>query len=693
MNRDQVLSRHHDRLAVVYVRQSSLQQVHRNQESTRLQYSLVCLASQLGWPQDRIITVDDDLGLSGASAEGRLGFQRLLGEVALDHVGLVVGLEMSRLARSNRDWHQLLELCARFGTLIADLDGLYDPSSYNDRLLLGLKGTMSEAELHILRQRLLQGKLQKAKRGELGQRVPCGYLRTPSSEVVLDPDEEVRAVIDRIFTLFDEIRTVHGVLNRMVEAGVQIGGRQQTGDAIGELIWRRPHRGRILDILRNPIYAGAYVYGRRRTDPRRKKPNQPTSGRTSILPQDEWLVCIKDHFPAYITWEHFERNQEQLDRNRSSASTPGSARDGAALLTGLIACGECGRKMSVQYMKRLGQSYPRYVCNHDRAHYGGPLCQSISSPCVDEEVSRLFLAAVAPAALEVSLSAVQELEAERASQIELWEKRLQRAQYEAERAGRQYNAVEPENRLVARTLETVWNQKLSAHRQLEEDYRRFREQQPRTPSPAERDQIRQLALNLPEIWHAPTTSNSDRKSILRLLIDRVDVYISKNSEVTDIAIQWAGGDISKSTIDRPVARLSQLSNYDQIVQRMKDLRADGYTANQIAVYLNENGFKTPTRRGSFNERLVRAMAHRHGVADIPRGRGRPPGRHEWWLRDLAAELEMSLVTLYGWLRRGLLQARELDRRQAAGKWVVFADKAELKRLRQLRDGQPNGPRS
>ena len=546
---------------------------------------------------------------------------------------------------------------------------------------------MSEAELHILRQRLWQGKLQKAKRGELGKRVPCGYLRTASGEVILDPDEEVRAVVGRIFTLFDEIGTVHGVLNRLVEDGIQIGGRHQTGDAIGELLWTRPHRGRLLDILRNPIYAGAYVYGRRRTDPRRKRSDKPASGRTSLVPQDEWFVCLKDHFPAYISWSQFERNQAQLDNNRSSASTQGSARNGPALLAGIIKCAECGHRMSVQYLKKNGRRYPRYVCNQERAHYGAPLCQSLSGSCVDEEVSRLLLAAVAPAALEVSLSAVQELEAERATQIDLWEKRLQRAQYEAERAHRQYNSVEPENRLVARTLETAWNEKLSAHRQLEEDYRRFQEQQPRCLSSAEREQIRLLASNLPEVWRAPTTSNSEKKSLLRLLVERVEVQVSEDSEITEIAVLWAGGHESRTTIRRPVARLNQLSEYEQIIGRMKDLRKQGYTASQIAENLNESGFKTPTQRGAFNERLIRAMAHRHGVADIPRGRSRPPGRHEWWLRDLAEELGMSVVTLYGWLRRGMLRARELDRRRAGGKWVIFADKAELRRLRRLRKQQ------
>src|ERR1700679_1367334 len=260
--------RHLERLAVVYIRQSSLQQVQHNQESTRLQYSLEAMARELGWEAGRVLVLDDDLGTSGAAVAGRHDVQRLLAEVALDHVGIILGVEMSRLARSNKDWHQLLELCARFGTLIADLDGLYDPSRYNDRLLLGLKGTMSEAELHILRQRLLQGKLQKARRGELGKSVPSGYLLQASGEVVLDPDESVRAVVRFVFEQFERLGTAHAVLRAMVEQGLQMGVRRRTGADRGGLEWHRLHRGMVINMLRNPIYAGAYVYGRRQTDPR-----------------------------------------------------------------------------------------------------------------------------------------------------------------------------------------------------------------------------------------------------------------------------------------------------------------------------------------------------------------------------------------------------------------------------------------
>jgi DNA invertase Pin-like site-specific DNA recombinase len=343
---EKIHHRHLEQVAIVYIRQSSMQQVHRNQESTKIQYSLAGTAQKLGWAPDRVVVIDDDLGLSGASAVGRHGFQRLLAEVALDHVGIILGVEMSRLARSNKDWHQLLELCARFGTLIADLDGLYDPSRYNDRLLLGLKGTMSEAELHILRQRLLQGKLQKARRGELSMPVPTGYLKSSSGEVSIDPDEEVQLAVRMVFEEFDRIGSIHGVIRSLATKGVQIGIRTRTRPELGKLVWHPAHRGMIVSILHNPIYAGAYAYGRRRADPRRQQPGRPATGRSSYLPPEQWLACLQDRLPAYIDWDHYQRNQTRLRKNAERSAGANACRNGSALLGGLVACGRCGYNMS-----------------------------------------------------------------------------------------------------------------------------------------------------------------------------------------------------------------------------------------------------------------------------------------------------------------------------------------------------------
>ena len=342
MPSSKVLGRHLERWALVYVRQSTVQQVNRNQESTRLQYALQDRALALGWETSRVVVIDDDLGRSACSAEGRPGFQRLVAEVGLDHVGVLLGIEMSRFARSCRDWHQLLEICALFGTLIADLDGVYDPSNYNDRLLLGLKGTMSEAELHILKRRMLDGRTAKAQRGELVVRVPIGYVQRPSGEVVKDPDEQAQAFVETVFEQFARIGTVYGVQRYLKDHGLNVPVRERFGPKTGELAWSRPSHTTLANILKHPMYVGAYVFGRRAVDKRREKPGRPGTG-IRLLAQEDWQVFLPDRYPFYITWEQYLRNQDQFRANRPS--NLGVARQGRSLLPGLIRCGKCGRRM------------------------------------------------------------------------------------------------------------------------------------------------------------------------------------------------------------------------------------------------------------------------------------------------------------------------------------------------------------
>src|SRR5438105_5228198 len=339
---------HWQRLAVVYVRQSTPQQVLDHQESTRLQYGLVGRAQVLGWAADRVLVIDDDLGKSGTTAQGRVGFQRLVSEVSLDHVGIIFGVEMSRLARSNKDWHQLLELCALFHTLIADLDGIYDPAQYNDRLLLGLKGTMSEAELHILKQRMHQGRLSKAGRGELQFALPIGYVWSPTGEIQFDPDEQVQQVVRLIFRTFEDLGTLGGLVRYLAHHQIQLGVRVREGPGKGELVWRRPNRVTLQMVLKHPLYAGTYVYGRRQEDPRRKEPERPRTGRV-VMTTDEWLVLLPDRCPAYISLEQYERNQARLEANRAPAQSKGVARGGPALLAGLVVCARCGCRLNVHY--------------------------------------------------------------------------------------------------------------------------------------------------------------------------------------------------------------------------------------------------------------------------------------------------------------------------------------------------------
>lgn len=685
--RGKLLGRHVERLALVYVRQSSPTQLERNPESTRIQYGLVETARRLGWADRRILVIDDDLGLSGASAENRAGFQRLLAEVSLDHVGLVLGAEMSRLARSNKDFHQLLELCARFGTLIADLDGLYDPSRYNDRLLLGLKGAMSEAELHILRQRLWQGKVQKASRGDLGRPVPSGYLRRASGEVVLDPDEQVRAVVRIVFEQFERIGSLHGVLRYLVEHGVRIGVRLRTGPDIGDLVWRRPQAGMIANFLKNPIYAGMYVYGRMRTDARRKVVGRGGTGRI-VATQDEWLARVPDHYPAYITWEQYEANQVRIAANRTLWTERGVPRGGNALLAGLVFCGRCGHRMGVQYTARRSTPHVRYACVAAHNRFGAPRCQSLSGGRIEEQVALLALAALTPAALEISLQAAREIEAERTRLDTLWQQRLERARFDAARAERHYRSVDPENRLVARTLERAWEERLSELEALKEDYERDRARQPRSLTEAEQSKIRLLATDLPAVWKSESTTNADRQEILRLLIERIDVRAAEDGEQVAGEVHWAGGHRSAFEFQRPVQRLEQMRGHRALLDRIGYLRREGHTADEIGARLNEEGWRTPSGRNRFDGRLIRVMWTRHGLTKIPKGNRRPDGLRpdEWLLKELAADLSIPRATLAGWVRRGWVRARRLEISGARNPpWAVFMDDDERERLRRLRE--------
>lgn len=668
-----IQSWHRDRLAVVYVRQSTPQQVLEHQESTRLQYGLRTRAGALGWSAERIVVIDDDLGKSGTTVEGRVGFQRLVSEVSLDHVGLILGVEMSRLARSNKDWHQLLELCALFRTLLADTDGVYDPAYYNDRLLLGLKGTLSEAEGYVLKQRMYQGKLNKARRGELTLLLPTGYVRRSSGEIAFDPDEQVQHVVHLVFRKFDEVRTVNGVLSYLVTHGIQLGVRVR-----GELEWHRPNRTSLMNLLKNPAYAGAYAYGRRQIDPRKKRAGRRSTGRVVFEPKD-WIVLQQDHHPAYLSWDQYEANLARLRANRSHAEEVGAVRSGAALLAGLVICGRCGHRMSPYYM---GDARHKYICGMLRSCYAGPVCQEMAGGILDAFVSQQVLRALQPAALELSLETAQHLERERADLDRLWQQRRDRARYDAERAARQYHLCEPENRLVARQLEREWEEQLAAQHRLEEDYHRFQRTQPRGLSAEEREAIRQLAENVPALWHASTTTVADRKEIIRQVVERVVVTIEGTSERTHVAIAWAGGLQTEGALQRPVRRLEQLSYYPQLRARVRTLAQEGLRAREIAKCLNAEGFRPPKRRERFDGLGVEKLLLRLGVTGKRyRSKTREGlGEHEWWVPALAQAIGMPTITLYWWASRGWVRARRQE--PSLRRWVIWADEQEMERLRE-----------
>lgn len=681
---DKIQAQHFEKLAVVYVRQSSLQQVLHHQESTRLQYGLVERAKALGWSEGRILVIDDDLGKSGSTSEGREGFQRLVAEVGLDHVGLILGIEMSRLARSNKDWHHLLEICALFGTLIADVHGVYDVAQYNDRLLLGLSGMMSEAELHLIKHRMQQGKLNKARRGELNFPLPIGYVRRPSGDVAFDPDEQVQEVVRLIFRKFEELGTLHSLLRYLVAHNILLGVRIRIGPAKGELEWCRPNRMTLQNLLKNPTYAGAYAYGRRRTDPRKKQAGRPSTGRSSSNLQHCYTL-IKDHFPAYISWEQFEHNVARLKSNRARAEELGAPRYGPALLAGLVVCAKCGHRMIVSYSGQ-GERHS-YQCSNLAANYGGEVCQHVAGKALDSFMSQQVLAALEPAALELSLAAAEQLEKDRADLDRLWRQRLERASYEAERAARHYQLIEPENRLVARQLAKEWEEKLGARQQVEEGYERFLAGQPKSLTADERDAIRSLAQDIPALWHAPTTTTVERKEIIRQVVERIKVDAKGESERVQVVVTWVGGSRSEHIVIRPIAKLEQLSYYPQVCKRVRELAAQGFDAARIAEQLNAEGYRPPKRREDFGRHGVRELMRRLGLVS-PRAPSKSQedlGKHDWTLPELAQVIGMPSVTLYNWLRRGWVTAQQ----QGTGRWVIWADEAEVERLRQ-RHQRPAG---
>jgi len=681
---------HRDRVAVVYVRQSSRQQVLEHTGSTRLQYALAERAAALGWARSRIVVIDDDLGVSAATADARAGFARLVTEVTMGRVGIVLGIGMSRLARTGRDWHQLLELCSLSGVLLADPDGVYDPGFCNDRLLLGLKGTMSGAELYLIRQRMLSGKLAKAERGELAIPLPIGYVRRPSGEVALDPDEQARHVVRLVFGTFARLGTLNAVLRYLVEHQVQLPVRVHSGPAKGEIEWRRPTRETLQIMLHNPVCAGYYAYGRRQVEPRRKVPGRPGTGRV-VKDSDEWLVLLPGRLPAYITPEQYEANVARMAANRQTAATPGAPRDGPALLSGLLRCGKCGgHRMPVRYHTPSSRSPAHgYVCAFEQVNYGtGGSCQHIAGPALDAYVTRQVLDAVAPAALEVSLAAAGQAEAERAMLDKLWRQRLERARYAADRARRQYQLAEPENRLVARQLETDRETALAEAGRLQGDYQRFTEELPKTLTTAERAAIQALASDLPRVWDAPSTTQADRKELLRILIDRITVAVAGTSELVDVTITWAGGHQTTGQAIRPVARLDQLSYYPALLARVTELAA-GRTHRQIAGVLNAEGFRPPQRTSRFTGGQVRTLITRRGIGGGQRkGRpavltGLPPG--QWSVPGLSAELGMPTASIYNWIYRGWITARHAP---GTRNWIITADEEQMRQLRERRARPP-----
>ena len=638
-----VTAEHLRRDAFLSVRQSSLRQVLENTESTKRQYALRDRAVALGWPIERIHVIDSDQGLSGARAQDRDGFQRLVSEVANNHAGIVLGLEVSRLARNNADWHRLIELAALTKTLILDEDGVYDPAHFNDRLLLGLKGAMSEAELHVLKARLQGGIRNKARRGELELPLPIG-LTYHSGSVVLDPDQSIRSAVQLLFDTFRQTASATATIKRFRREGWLFPRIIQRGIGKGELLWGALEHCRAIQILHNPRYAGAFVYGRTRGVYRvGSKPNQVKVAR------EDWQVLIQDAHPGYIDWEEFERNQATLQQNATGfgqsrrGSTP---REGVGLLQGRVICGICGARMRVRYQKVADKLEPYYICAENVVRRAQNPCQSIRGRAVDDAISALILDSVAPATIDVALDVEDEIAGRIKQAATQRTTQLTRVRYDAELARRRYMHVDPSNRLVADTLEADWNARLCQLDMLQQEHDRQLQADQKLLDESSRARIRQLAEDFPRIWNDNRVAPIERKRMVALLIE--DVTITKGTRIA-IHVRFRGGRTTSLEIDKPKPIALIRKTLPEVVKKVDEL-LETCTDQQIAEQLNARGYKN-WRGQSFTHKkvlVIRNAYHLKSRFERLRERGMLTAR------ELAAQLGVCSTTLYQLGRSGIL---------------------------------------
>lgn len=646
---------HLRRQAIVYVRQSTASQLERNRESTDRQYALVERAVELGWPRESVAVIDEDLGISGSGVAARGGFARLTADVALGHVGLVLGLEVSRLARNNADWYRLLDLAGMTDTLIGDGDGLYHPADFNDRLVLGLKGTMSEAELHVLRARLNGGIRNKAARGELRRGLPVGLVwGEEDGEILFHPDEAVRGVIAAVFERFAESGSVRAVWLWLLGEGLSF---PLQSNVIGaELAWVAPTYNAIHRVLTHPSYAGAYVYGRTRRE-RFIDEDGRTRTRARRLDRDAWEVLIVDHHPGYIDWATWEANQARIGANiRPRAHEPGGAvREGAALLQGVATCGACGRRLAVHYQG--ARSTPGYHCAGRELLAGrGVTHLSIGGVQIDQAVAAAFLAAVAPAGLQASLAAAQAVTDDRDSALGQWRREVERARYQAARAERRYLAVDPDNRLVARGLETEWEKALSTLAAAEAELTRRERARPTTLTPEQLQAINALGTDVGRVWSAPTTTDRDRKELLRTLVEEVVINVNRDERRAELTIRWRGGAITELAVDLPRSYTPPVRTDEDTVALLRRLAAH-YPDATIAGILNRQERRTATGE-RFTRNRVSSLRASWGIPRHQPPADQPPGELVT-IAEAAKILGVVPGTVHRWLADGFIAGEQL----------------------------------
>ena len=640
---NKVTTQHLQRSAYLYVRQSTLRQVLENTESTQRQYALKDKAMALGWSEGQVVVIDCDLGQSGASTTDRAGFQRLVAEVGMGRAGIVMGLEVSRLARNSADWHRLLEICALTQTLILDEDGVYEPGHFNDRLLLGLKGTMSEAELHFIRARMRGGVLNKAKRGELRLPLPVGFIYDDDQHVMLDPDRQVQQAVRHFFETFQRTGAATATVRQIRREGVLFPRHRVGGQ--GELLWKPLTHGTALHLLHNPRYAGAFYYGS-------TKCWKDINGkvRRKMLPLEEWPFLIKDSHAGYLRWEDFLANQERLrDNAQAHGLHPGGhpAREGSALLQGIVLCGQCGQPMGIHYARQKDGEVPIYICQRAHYHRAEKTCQTIPGRMIDEAVGALVVASVTPQALEMALAVQNELEVRLKEADQLRRQQVERAQYEADQARLRYMRVDPNHRLVADNLETLWNEKLKTLTNAQAEYERGHLGDQQKLTAEQRQQILKLAEDFPRLWHNPKTSHRDRKRMVRLLVE--DVTLKRGEGRVGVHLRFKGGAIKELHLPLPLPAWKLRKTKSEIVRLVNELLGE-CDEGEVAARLNAQGLRSSCGHTFTRFRIVR-LCENHKLAkrsDRLRQRGLVSAR------ETASLLGINISSLPYWRRQGLI---------------------------------------
>lgn len=657
---------HLKRDAYVYVRQSTLAQVHENTESLERQYELAAKAQVLGWPPQQVVIVDDDLGRSGADSTARVGFKGLVADVGLGKVGAVLGIEVSRLARNNTDWYQLLDLCALTDTLIVDGDGIYHPGHYNDRLLLGLKGTMSEAELHLIRGRLTAGLKHKAAKGELRQGLPVGFVYDEDGTVALDPDEAVREAIATVFRRFDEMGSARQVLLSLLEDNIAL-PRRPSGSR--RVTWAPASYPAVHHVLTNPAYAGAFVFGRRRTEKRLDEKGQLVI-RSKQLPRDDWEVLVPGHHHGYISWERYERIQDQLRANwrPRRGESSGAVREGTALLQGRIRCGRCGRPMQTGYSGASGDC-PRYTCSRAKTMYGAErTCQSLGGKKLEARVMEEVFAVLEPAAITATVKALAEVEANYQSRISVFQLSAERARYEADRARRQFDAVEPENRLVARALEAAWEEALKKSHQAEAELAAQKARRPVRLSEEELSWLQRAGADLRAVFYAQSTTWRQRKQLLRALVAEVVVTVHVARREADVVVMWEGGARTSFVLAMNRPGLHSRATDETTVDLVRRLAAR-YDDKTIAQVLSRQGRRTGTGL-AFTRPRVQSLRFANGIPAHSASLTVTPARENGEVLSVTAaekRLGVSRATLYRWLADGFIAGEQLT---PEGPWHI-----------------------